>query len=202
MPKKDEKQYFSVIFSGICSTVNSSFSTDVSLLLSRGSWRYFSCRLHVNTVFEIFFTHSVLHWRQRRLTSSRFALRWRRRKRLRKRRGRASLRQRGASISPSVRGEDGSLPWLISRLIWQDMFDLIKAFGRKPMPDVKNGSSFSSNQELNYPTWTASLLLPPSSGLSHVCAAQRAHNNVCDTGFGRERGLIKSARKKKENKTK
>lgn len=46
--------------------------------------------------------------------------------------------QRPASISPSVRGEDWSLPWLISRLIWQDMFDLIKASGRKPVPDVKN----------------------------------------------------------------
>lgn len=37
-----------------------------------------------------------------------------------------------ASISPSVRGEDRSLPWLISRLIWQDMFDLIKAYWEKP----------------------------------------------------------------------
>lgn len=44
---------------------------------------------------------------------------------------RKCLHQRPASISPSVRGEAWSLPWLISRLIWQDMFDLIKAFGRK-----------------------------------------------------------------------
>lgn len=52
---------------------------------------------------------------------------------------RKSLHQRPASISPSVKGEDWSLPWLISRLISQDMFDLIEAFGRKPVPDVRAG---------------------------------------------------------------
>lgn len=87
---------------------------------------------------------------------------------------RKCLHQCRASIFPSVRGEDWSLLWLISRLIWQDMFDLIKAFGRKTVPGVKAGKKIElfhvTKKKLNYlslgENWT-----PPS--FITLCASQR-----------------------------
>lgn len=137
MPQKDEKHAFSVIFlTRIWSTVNTNTSTEVCLLLSRGLWRYLSCSLHVNTVFENLYRLPVPSHRQDCLTLSCFAFCWRRRRRL-KEEERKCLHQRPASIFPSITGEDWSLPWLISRLMWQDMLDLIKTFGKKPGPNVK-----------------------------------------------------------------
>lgn len=118
-----------VLHTHICSTVNRNVSTEVCLLLSRGLWDllHFKSLLTLCASTRATLSHSVL-----------FCFPLMAEEKV-KEEERKCLHQRPASISPSVRGEDWSLPWLISRLIWQDMFDLIKASGRKPVPDVKAG---------------------------------------------------------------
>lgn len=141
--KVKKKSEFSVTyFIRTCSTVNSNFSTEVCHLLSWGLWSYFSCRLRKHCLWE---SSQTLQATLSHFVLFCFLLMMEKEV---KEEERKCLHQSLASIFLSVSGQDWSLPWLISCLIWQDMFDLMKTSGRKPAPETTAFFSFTQETQL------------------------------------------------------
>lgn len=99
----------------------------------------------VNSIFEDLYTLLCL-------ATGVTASLWRQRRRLGRRSAERKGLQQHPSFPPSVRGDDCSLHWLISRLIWQDMFDLIKAFREKEKKKKKRKTTHNNKCVFNrYP---------------------------------------------------
>lgn len=170
-----------------CSTVNSNFSTEVCHLLSWGLWSYFTCRMRKHCLRE----PSQTPQKQHCPTLSCFCFLMMMEEEV-KEEERKCLHQCLASISPSVSGEDWSLPWLISCLIWQDMFDLMKTSGRTPALQ-DHSFFFSFNQELNYLPKLLLLILQVCHILGSLEHVRKKRTRVCITqDLAVNGGLIKS----------